>query len=86
MNGNYAFTWTPPAEGQYTITATFEGTKSYWGSSQTTYLAVGAANGNTSNSGTASIASTDSTIFIAVAAVALIIAAVAVVLAVRKRA
>jgi len=42
-NGNYAIAWTPPVEGTYKVTATFEGTESYWGSSQTTYFLVGPA-------------------------------------------
>ncbi len=43
LNGNYGLTWTPPVQGVCHITATFAGSNSYWGSEQTTYLAVGAA-------------------------------------------
>jgi outer membrane protein assembly factor BamB len=43
LNGNYAFAWTPSLQGMYHITAVFEGTNSYWGSSQTTYFNVGPA-------------------------------------------
>jgi len=38
INGNYGFIWqTPQVEGAYQIIATFSGTNSYWGSSDTTY-------------------------------------------------
>ena len=29
--GNYAISWTPPVPGLYKVTATFEGSKSYYG-------------------------------------------------------
>jgi hypothetical protein len=42
--GFYSLTWTPPIAGNYTITATFAGSNSYWGSySQTAIYASGAA-------------------------------------------
>jgi outer membrane protein assembly factor BamB len=40
MDGEYGFTWTPDTEGQYEVIATFEGTKSYWGSHDTTFISV----------------------------------------------
>ncbi|MCW4005888.1 MAG: hypothetical protein NWF04_04740 [Candidatus Bathyarchaeota archaeon] len=40
-NGNYAVAWTPPVEGIYQVTATFHGTNSYYGSTQTAYFIVG---------------------------------------------
>ncbi len=43
INGNYAVAWTPSMEGMYRVIATFAGTNSYWGSSQTTYFMVGPA-------------------------------------------
>jgi hypothetical protein len=43
MAGNFGTMWTPPAEGQYTIMATFAGSKSYGPSFGTAYLGVGAA-------------------------------------------
>jgi hypothetical protein len=43
MYGNYGFTFQPETEGQYMIIATFEGSKSYWGSTSTAYLAVDSA-------------------------------------------
>jgi hypothetical protein len=42
--GYYSITWTPPIAGNYTITATFAGSNSYWGSySETSIDASGAA-------------------------------------------
>ncbi|MCW4006899.1 MAG: PQQ-binding-like beta-propeller repeat protein [Candidatus Bathyarchaeota archaeon] len=42
--GNYAITWEPPVPGLYTVTATFEGTNSYYGSEAGTYFFVTEAN------------------------------------------
>ncbi len=42
-SGKYGIVWTPPIEGAYHVTATFEGSNSYWGSSDTTYFVVGPA-------------------------------------------
>ncbi len=41
LTGKYAIEWTPPTTGKYHVTATFEGSNSYYGSSETTYFAVG---------------------------------------------
>jgi len=41
--GNYALTYTPPVPGLYTITATFEGSNSYFGSQAGTSLLVSIA-------------------------------------------
>jgi outer membrane protein assembly factor BamB len=43
IKGNYAFAWTPPVPGVYTVTATFEGSGSYFGSTEDTHFAVSAA-------------------------------------------
>jgi hypothetical protein len=43
INGAYGFMWTPEAEGKYTIIATFEGSNSYYGSSNSTIIGVGPA-------------------------------------------
>jgi outer membrane protein assembly factor BamB len=40
-NGKYGISWTPPTEGAYHITATFEGSEAYYSSQETTYIAVG---------------------------------------------
>ena len=36
--GTFGFTWTPDIPGAYTVTATFAGTQSYYGSSADTYF------------------------------------------------
>jgi hypothetical protein len=41
--GNWAYSFKPDVEGIYMIIATFEGSKSYYGSTETTYLKVGPA-------------------------------------------
>ena len=41
--GAYSITWVPPIAGNYTITATFAGSNSYYGSYATTYLYAGGA-------------------------------------------
>jgi len=43
MSGKYGVTWTPPAEGTYTIYATFEGSNSYWGSYASAVVGVASA-------------------------------------------
>jgi len=40
MSGFYSFMWKPPAEGKYTILATFEGTESYFSSYSETAVGV----------------------------------------------
>jgi len=41
--GMYKMMWTPEAEGEYSIAATFEGSKSYWASYAETAIGVGPA-------------------------------------------
>ena len=41
--GNYGFSWQPQIPGNYHIRATFDGSKSYYGSVATTYLTIGEA-------------------------------------------
>jgi hypothetical protein len=41
--GTYAIAWTPPVPGQYSIRATFEGSKSYYGSEASSSFVVQAA-------------------------------------------
>ena len=43
LDGKFGITWNPPVQGTYHITATFAGSNSYWGSEDSTYLAVGSA-------------------------------------------
>jgi len=39
-SGNFGLAWTPPVPGVYQVTASFEGSNSYWPSSATTYFVV----------------------------------------------
>jgi hypothetical protein len=41
--GKFGRSWTPPVQGDYQVTATFEGTESYGSSLDTTYFTVGPA-------------------------------------------
>ena len=41
--GNYAYSFIPQMEGQYTVISTFDGSESFYGSTTTTYLQVGPA-------------------------------------------
>ncbi len=41
-NGKYGIAWTPRTQGTYHIKASFEGTNSYYGSEDTTYIVAGA--------------------------------------------
>lgn len=43
INGNYGCAFKPEVPGMYQIIATFAGSKSYYGSSATTYMSVGEA-------------------------------------------
>jgi hypothetical protein len=40
VKGNYNIMWTPPVEGAYTVTASFEGSEAYYGSSAETSFGV----------------------------------------------
>jgi len=40
IHGNFGISWTPPVPGVYHVTATFEGSKSYYRSEATTYFVV----------------------------------------------
>jgi outer membrane protein assembly factor BamB len=43
MSGSFSYLWTPPAEGKYTIVATFTGSEGYYASYAQTAVAVGPA-------------------------------------------
>lgn len=43
VNGGFKKMWTPVDDGEYTISACFEGSNSYWSSSAVTYIGVGQA-------------------------------------------
>ncbi len=53
MSGMFKKLWTPPTEGEYTITATFGGSASYWPSYAETAIGVGTATTSAQPSGSA---------------------------------
>jgi hypothetical protein len=82
--GNYGYSFVPTNPGMYTITATFEGTDSYWPSSSETKLTVTEAPAATSSAPVQT--ATDYTLPIVGTGIATILAvAIATVLLLRKR-
>jgi hypothetical protein len=88
-SGNYGFIWTPPQiPGPYQITATFSGTNSYYSSSDTTYmnLQASATTAPTATPASNLATTSDLTLGIAVAVIAMIIAiAIVGLLIIRKK-
>ena len=87
--GTYALTWTPIITGNYTVTATFAGTQSYYGSIATAYFYASATSPTASPypspvSGVASTGTVEVGI-VAVILVVVIIGAMLAVLVARKR-
>jgi hypothetical protein len=87
--GTFGFTWTPNIQGNYTVTATFAGTQSYYGSTADTYFyatASPATPAPTATPPTGLATMSGLTIGIAAAVIAIIIAiAIAVLLIIRKK-
>jgi len=88
-SGTYAFTWTPPIEGNFTIVATFAGSNSYYGQCAETHITAGApgstpAPAASAPTGLASTATVEM-IGVAIIIVIIIIGAVLAVLMMRKR-
>ncbi len=86
--GDYGLTWTPDIPGNFTVTATFCGTQSYYGSSATTYFYANAAAPTPAPTATPiSLASTQAYIMEGVAAiiVVVIIIGVAIMLMLRRK-
>jgi hypothetical protein len=86
-SGTYGLTWTPPIPGDYAVTAAFDGTNSYYGSSATTY--VHASDASTPTASPLPIAQPSYETYIALASIGTI-AAIAIVgalilLAIKKR-
>ncbi len=50
LNGNFGISWCAPAEGEYQIIASFDGSESYWASYDTGYLTVDLASSITGES------------------------------------
>jgi PQQ-like domain len=92
INGDYAFAWTPPVPGVYTITATFQGSGSYFASTEDTHIAVSTSGGSVpSPSVSPSPSEAPSpgsgalpTTYIAIAAAVIVIVAVAAALILRR--
>ena len=88
-NGMYTLTWTPDIAGKYTVYANFAGTNGYWPSSSTTsFNIMNAAPTAAATASPISMAGTENTIMIGVAAIIVVIIvgiAVVVMLILRKR-
>lgn len=78
-SGLFKKTWTPSAEGEYTITATFYGTESYGNSYATTAVVVSAA------TATAAASDTSLDIYIIVATIVILIAIALATVILRKK-
>jgi hypothetical protein len=87
-SGMFTLTWMPDIPGNFTVTALFAGSNSYWGSSaETSFYATAAPSVTPTTTPQSNLATTtDLMMYIAVAAIAIIIAiAIATVLTLRKR-
>jgi len=84
-NGIYKKMWTPTVEGEYTITASFDGTQSYWASSAETAVGVSAAAATPTASPVAAVNIVSAEAFYAVSAVLIILVLVVAVLLFRKK-
>jgi hypothetical protein len=80
--GTFGYNWTPPIEGNYTITATFGGSNAYYGSCADTYIYANAppATQGPTASPPSGLAST-STVELGIAAVIIVIVIIGAVLA-----
>ena len=83
--GTFGFQWTPDITGKYTVIATFEGSKSYYGSSAETYFAVDTAAPTSSPYPVVNLPPTEMYIAAAAAAIILAIAIVGVVIVMMLR-
>jgi outer membrane protein assembly factor BamB len=87
--GTFGYTWTPPKEDTYTITATFAGDDSYGRSSAATTLSVGPAPASPTPTPTQPQTAPDNTgllyAIMAAVIVAIIIGIIAILVALRKR-
>ena len=80
--GHYAYSFIPQMEGQYTIIATFDGSGSYFGAQEITYLLVGPAvtpSGSIMPEPTAQFPMVEVAVIGAILAIAIVIAAVFVI-------
>jgi outer membrane protein assembly factor BamB len=90
-SGLFHYKWTPPQEGEYTITAVFDGSNSYYGSSATTAVGVDQASANPIETESPSAvvdnpsSTSTETLLIAAAAAVIVIAVIVAALVLRKR-
>jgi hypothetical protein len=86
-SGFFSFNWTPDIEGKYTVFATFDGSKAYYGSYAQTAFAVSEAAATPTPTGTTGTSIVDQFFIPAVAAIilAIIIVGAVLFLALRKR-
>ena len=82
-NGVYKKMWTPTVAGEYTITASFDGSLSYWASSAETAVGVSAAAATPSPVATVNVVSAE--VFYAVSALIIVLVLVVAVLLLRKK-
>jgi hypothetical protein len=86
ISGHFAFSWAAPSnQGMYTITANFEGTNSYWGSSAVTSIVVGAAAGGSTTTTTSGVSADMFYALAAVIIIVILVAAIAIILTLRKK-
>ena len=81
--GQFKIEWTPPSNGLYTITATFDGTASYYGTVAQTGLSV-SSNANTAPTG-AGTSNDTLTIYLLIATIVIIIAIAIAVIVIRRK-
>ncbi len=81
--GQFGISWTPSSTGLYKITASFDGSNSYYASAAETSMAVGAT--STSQGQTKEVSQVPAEIFYAIAAVIIILLIVVVAVLVLKR-
>lgn len=89
--GNYAISWTPSVSGTYKVTATFEGSDSYYGSEAGTYFVVSESGSHSITQSTStsvvppSTGALPATTYIGIAIAVVVITAIAATLILRKR-
>ena len=85
LTGAYSIMWTPPAQGKYTIIASFAGSDSYFTSYGETALGVESAAATPSPTPTATVNIVPAEVFYAVSAVLIILVLAVAVLLLRKK-
>jgi PQQ-like domain len=83
--GHYVVSWTPPSNGVYTITAAFDGTKSYFASTAETSIAVNAVSTTPTTPAASTVNAVSPEMFYAVSAILVILILVVAFLVLRKK-